>query len=98
MMFGEKWAKGVGVGLNTADNMPKMAMITQALATFGLAWLVGITAGQEALLTVLLIIFTLALFVVSNGKFAQKSNYAVVVEGSFIVAMGIVMIICQGIF
>lgn len=97
-LFGTKWAEGVGVDLGAASKMPAAAMVTQLAATFLLAWLVGITAGQNALLTIILIALMAVLFVVSNGLFAKKSNYAIGVEGGFIAAMTVLMIIVQGIF
>lgn len=97
-MFGKPWAEGVGVELADGSEMPAMAMITQALGTFCLAWLVGITAANNSLLTCILMIAMLVLLIVSNGKYAQKSNTAVVIEGAYIVAMAVVMIICQAIF
>ncbi|MGK0298744.1 MAG: hypothetical protein ACI9XC_002367 [Gammaproteobacteria bacterium] len=97
-LFGKKWAEGVGVEMGDASTMPVFAMVTQALGTFGLAWLFGITAASEALLTIILVLITLILLIVSNGKYAQKSNIAVAIEGSYIFTMGIVMIICQGVF
>ncbi|MGY8815020.1 MAG: hypothetical protein ACKVHQ_09955 [Gammaproteobacteria bacterium] len=63
-----------------------------------MAWLFGITAASEALLTIMLVLITLILLIMSNGKYAQKSNAAVAIEGSYIFAMGVVMVICQGIF
>jgi Protein of unknown function (DUF1761) len=97
-LFGTKWAEGIGVELSSASSMPATAMVTQLIATFLLAWLVGITAGQNALLTTILIELTIIFFLVSNGLFAKKSNYAIGVEAGFVAAMTIVMIIVQGIF
>lgn len=98
MLFGKKWAEGSGVELGSASSMPIAAMITQLVSTFLLALLVGITAAQNALGTVILIVLTVTGFVVSVGLFVKKSNFAVMVDGGFIVAMGVVMVIIQGIF
>ena len=97
-MFGLAWAKGVGVSFEGECEMPVFAMFIQAGGTFCLAWLVGIAARSDALLTVVLIFVTVILLIASNGKYAQKSNTAVVIEASYIFVMGIVMMICQGIF
>ncbi len=97
ILFGRKWAEGSGVELGTASSMPVAAMATQLISTFLLAILVGITAAQNALTTAILILVTLAGFVMSMGLFVKKSSYAVAVDGSFIVVMGIVMIIIQAI-
>lgn len=97
ILFGRKWAEGSGVELGTASSMPIAAMATQLISTFVLAILIGITASQNALTTAILILVTLAGFVMSMGLFVKKSTYAVAVDGSFIVVMGIVMIIIQAI-
>lgn len=97
-MFGKKWAEGVGVDMENCGSMPVFAMVTQALGTFGLAWLFGITAASNALLTIVLILLTVILLIVSNGKYAQKSNAAVAIEAAYIFVMGVIMLVCQGIF
>ncbi len=97
-VFGTRWAKGVGVSLEDSGKMPVAAMVTQALTTFGLSWLIGITAASNALGLALLIIVTIELFIVSNGKFAQKSNDAISIEAGYILAMGFIMIVCQAIW
>ena len=96
--FGKKWAEGVGVSLDDAGGMPVCALVTQALGTFCLAWLFGITASSNALLTIILVLVTLILIVVSNGKFSKKSSTAIRIEATYIVAMGVVMVVCQAIF
>lgn len=97
-LFGVKWAEGVGVEMGSADNMPAAAMGAQLLGTFLLSWLVGITAGQNALLTIILIALAIIVFIVANGLFAKKSTYAIGTEAGFIAAMTVLMIVVQGIF
>jgi Protein of unknown function (DUF1761) len=97
-MFGKTWAEGSRVSMQGAGAMPAFAMVTQALGTFGLAWLFGITAAGSKLLTIILVLATLILLIVSNGKYAQKSNAAVGIEAAYIVAMGVIMFIGQMIF
>jgi hypothetical protein len=97
-LFGTKWAEGSGVELGAATGMPVAAMVTQLVATFLLAWVVGITAARNALATIVLIVIMLALFIAGNGLFGKKSHYAIGVEAGFIVVMAIVMIVVQGIF
>ncbi len=97
-IFGKKWAEGVGVDMENCGDMPIFAMATQALGTLGLAWLFGIMAVSNALLTIVLILLTVILLIVSNGKYAQKSNAAVAIEAAYIFVMGVIMLVCQGIF
>ncbi|MDH3703221.1 MAG: DUF1761 domain-containing protein [Alphaproteobacteria bacterium] len=94
--FGTKWAEGVGVSLAGSAEMPIAAMAFQALATFFLAWTVGITAVNNALFTMILIVVTILLLMTAAGLFAKKSTYAITVEMGFVVAMTVIMVVCQG--
>ena len=94
-LFGPKWAEGVRITFDENMKPPAAAMITQALATFLLAWTVGVTAANDALLTIILIVATIVLLLVANGYFCQKNGYARFTEAGYIVAMAIVMIVCQ---
>lgn len=97
-LFGEKWAEGVGLDLQKASKMSVPAMIFQALGTFLLAWVVGVTAKNDALLTIVLVAVTFAVLMMAGGYFSQKSAYARHTESSFVLVMVAIMIICQGIF
>ena len=99
-VFGAKWAKGVGISLDdascsVADQIPPM--ITQAIGTFLLAWVVGITAFHNALHTLILITLTIVALVVAGGLFAKKSANAITVEATYIIAMVIIMVITHAI-
>jgi hypothetical protein len=96
MLFGPKWAEGSGVKMGEASEMPKFAMASQFAALFCLALVIGITATVSALWTAILAIVAAALFVVSSGAFLKKSNFAMAVDGGYILASGVVMIIVQG--
>ena len=97
-MFGVKWAAAIGVDLGTASDMPVGAMVTQAIGTFLLSWVVGITAANEALLTIILVVLTIVVLQVSGGLYTKKKQPALIIDAGFVVAMAIVMIICQGLF
>jgi hypothetical protein len=97
MLFGKRWAEGVGVELGSASSMPVGAMAAQLVGTFLLAWLFGITAANDALLTIILVVLTIAAFVMAGGLFAKKSSYAVTVETTYIIAIGVVMFLVQAI-
>ena len=94
-LFGTKWAEGVGVSLAGSAEMPVAAMVLQALGTFSLAWIVGVTAVNNALFTMILFVVTLVLLMTAGGLFAKKSSYAIAVEAGFVVAMTVIMVICQ---
>jgi hypothetical protein len=97
LLFVKKWVEGINVKPNPNAKMPIAAMIMQLIATFLLAWLVGIGAAHNALaMTILIVIAIIALFV-ANGLFGSKSNHAIAIEGGFVAAMAIVMTVVQAI-
>lgn len=96
-LFGPKWAEGVGVKPGDAKSMPMAPMILQAIGTFLLAWLVGVTAGNNALATIILVALTFMVLQAASGKFTGKSDYAIATEVGFTAAMVLLMIIVQGI-
>jgi len=98
-LFGTKWASGNNIDISAgADKMPAVPLLIQVIATFLLAWLIGVTAASHALLTAILILVTAAMLIAGNGAFAKKSSAAIWIESTFVLAMGLVMIVCQGIF
>ncbi|MGR3661463.1 MAG: DUF1761 domain-containing protein [Paracoccaceae bacterium] len=96
-MFGKGWAEGSKVELGAADSMPMFAMIAQVVALFLLALVIGITATTDALITAIIAILAAAAFAVSGGAFIKKSQYAITIDGLYIVVAGIIMIAAQGI-
>jgi hypothetical protein len=97
MLFGRKWAEGIGVELGSASGMPVGAMVSQVVAIFLLAWLFGVTAADGALFTIILVVLAIAAFIFSNGMFARKSMYAIWTEVGYIIAMAVVMFVVQAI-
>lgn len=72
-------------------------MITQAIGTFLLDWLVGIMASHNALLTLILITLTIVVLVIAGGLFVKKSANAITIEAAYIVAMVVIMVITHAI-
>jgi hypothetical protein len=97
-LFGTIWAAGVGVSFDDASGLPVMAMITQAVGTFLLAWVVGVTAASNALLTIILIVVAMVTLMAAGGMYAKESGKVIAINTGFVVAMTIIMIVCQGIF
>lgn len=96
-LFATKWAQGVGVNINDNSGPMGMAMFAQAVSTFLLAWVIGITATTNSLGFAILIALTIAAIVKANGLFVQKSHYAIGVEVGYILAMVAVMIAAHAI-
>lgn len=97
LLFRKPWAEGHGLGA-PPDRQPVGAMVLQAVGTFLLAWLFGITAGQEHLLTIIMVVLCIAAFLGANALFTLKSGKVVAIEGGYIIAMGIVLFLSQAIF
>ncbi len=98
LLFGQKWADGVGVEMNTADKMPFGAMGMQLLGLLLMSWFVGVTAKTEALLTVILGTVAFAVLAASGSLFARNSSAAAWINAGYWIIALIVMIISQGIF
>lgn len=96
-LFGKKWAAAVGAEGKEKASSP-IAMVFQAIGTFMLAWLVGITAAQNALLTIILVVLTFIALQVAGGLFSQKRGIAIAIDAGFVCTMALIMIISQGIF
>jgi hypothetical protein len=73
-LFATKWMAGNGLKMEDMTGPPIAAMMVQAVGTFMLAWIVGITAAQNALLTVILIVLTIVVLMVSGGLYIQKNR------------------------
>jgi hypothetical protein len=95
LIFVKKWIEGINVKPNPDAKMPAAAMVMQLIATFLLAWLVGIGAAHNALAMTILIAVTIIALFVANGLFGSKSNHAIAIEGGFVAAMAVVMIAVQ---
>ncbi|PCI29426.1 twitching motility protein PilT [Candidatus Wolfebacteria bacterium] len=96
-MFGKKWMKGVGLTAKDA-NSPAHALFAQAVSTFLLAWVIGVTATTNSLSLAILIALTLSVTIKANGLWAQKSRYAIAVESSYILVMAVIMIAAHALF
>lgn len=97
-LFGVKWAEGSGVEMNTADKMPMDAMGAQALGLLLMSWFVGVTAANNALLTVILATIAFAVLQWSGNTFSGKTTYARNVDAGYWIAALAVMIVAQGVF
>jgi hypothetical protein len=97
-LFGVKWAEGSGVKLNTADNMPMTAMVTQGVGLLLMSWFVGVTANSNALYTVILATIAFTVLAFSGNAFSGKSSYARLVDAGYWIGSLVIMMICQGVF
>lgn len=97
-MFGEKWAEGVGINTEEGGGQPVPALVLQFIGTLLMAWVIGITAANEALLTAGLIVVTITVLLTAGSLFHQNNRFAVTTESGFVVVMAVIMILCQALF
>ena len=93
-VFGTAWASGSGVDLGGSP--PAIAFVAQIVGLIALALVIGMTATISFLGTALLAILAAAALVVSGGAFLKKSGPALVVDGGYIFAAGVLIIVAQG--
>lgn len=96
-LFGPKWAEGVGVEMGTASEMPVAAMLMQVIGLLLMSWFVGVTAANNALLTVILATLAFTVLGYSGGLFTKKSSYARNVDAGYWILALVVMVIVQGV-
>ncbi|GJM13143.1 MAG: hypothetical protein DHS20C12_15460 [Pseudohongiella sp.] len=97
MMFGEKWAAGVGIQIGADSPQPKAALVLQLLGTFLFAWLIGIAFAREAVMLACLIALTITVLMTASGLFDGNGRYAAVAEGLFPVAMFVIMVLTHAV-
>lgn len=98
MLFGKKWAEGHGIDLGSASEMPMAAMATQLVGLFLMSWFVGVTAVNDALLTVVLATLAFTVLGYSGGMFGKQNTYVRNVNAGYWIVSLIVMFISQAIF
>ena len=96
-LFGLKWALGAGLDPKGPAKPPVAGIIVQAIGTMLLAWLVGVTAANNALATIILAALTLIALMAAGGLFTSKSSYAITAETTYVAVMVVIMIVVQGI-
>lgn len=97
-LFGPKWAKGNGIEMGTANDMPVGAMAAQLIGLFLMSWFVAVTAVSEALLTVILATLAFTILAYSGGLFAKKPTNVRNIDAGYWIVSLVIMIICNGIF
>ena len=95
-IFGTVWAKG-SHDIKLPPTPPYAAMALQLLGTFLMALLIGATETVQDLPTAVVAVLAIAALQLSGSLFSQKTPAAALVDGGFVVAMGVVMIAAQAV-
>ncbi len=96
LLFGRAWAAG-SHGIEPPASPPVAAMILQFLGVVVLALIVGITETDQAIITAIGAILAVALYVSGMDLFSQKSGKAVIVDGGYVIASGVLMILAHAV-
>jgi hypothetical protein len=94
-LFGKSWAAG-SHNIQPPASPPFAAMGIQLIGTALLALVVGITETNEAIMTAIGAILAVAFVVAGMDLFSQKSNKATIIDASYVVISGALMILAQG--
>lgn len=91
-LFGNIWAKGVGIKMDGEMDGAFKAMLAQAVWTFLLAWVIGVFAKMDALYTTGLVVLAIITYNKASGYFTKKSYAAIAIESGFILLMAVIMV------
>ena len=94
--LGKIWAEGVGVGLSPPEKFPALAMGMNTLGLFLMSWFVGVTATNNALLTVILATVAFAMLNGAHTLFNAATKGAAAVAMSYWLVALLLMIASQG--
>ncbi len=94
MLFGKAWSTG-SHNIQPPDSPPVAAMVVQLAGTFALALVIGLTETYQAIGAAITAILATALLVAGMDLFSQKTGKATMIDASYIVVSGVLMIAAQ---
>ena len=95
-IFGKAWSAG-SHNITPPASLPLVAMAAQLIGTFLMALAIGATETVQDLPAAVVLILAIAALQFGGSLFSQKSTGAALIDGGFVVAMGVVMIGAQAI-
>ena len=95
LLFGKRWSAG-SHNIVAPASPPLAAMAAQLGGTFLMALVIGVTAATDALILAIIVILAMAGLQLGSSLFGQKSGAAALIDAGLVVAMGVVMILMQG--
>ena len=95
-IFGKAWSAG-SHNITPPAQMPLAAMAAQLVGTFLMATAIGATETVQDLATAVVLILAIATLQLGSALFSQKSTTAALIDGGYVVAMGVIMIAAQAI-
>ncbi len=70
----------------------------QVVATFLLAWIIGICETRQGFFEAVLVVVAITVFLAGDGVRTGKSSAGIVRDGGLVLTMGVVMVLAQVIF
>ncbi len=95
-IFGKAWSAG-SHNITPPATLPMGAMAAQLIGTFLMALAIGATETIQDLPTAVVVILAIAGLQLGGSLFGQKSTAAALIDSSFVLAMGVVMIAAQAV-
>ena len=95
LVFGSKWADGVGLKERTQAGFSFYALVCQFFAVLLLAWINSLIMGNGSLVFIFLISLTIFFFVLTANLMSDNSNYSSLVEATFVFAITLIMTACN---
>lgn len=94
LLFGKSWSTG-SHDIQPPASPPIAAMVVQLAGTFALALVIGMTETYQAIGAAIMAIVATALLIAGMDLFSQKSGKATLIDASYIVVSGVLMIAAQ---
>ena len=95
-LFNRAWSSGHGLS-GPPERLPLAAMAIQAAGLFLLAWLFGITAAREQLLTIGLVVLAIMALMGSGTLFALRPARVAAIETGYVLAAAVLLFLAQAI-
>lgn len=94
-LFGQKWGEGIGIKIGPGHKQSVMGLVSQFFGTLLLAWIVGLAVGNGSIASVVLITLAIFFIVIASNLMGEHTLYASLVEGGFVIAMAVIMVMCN---
>lgn len=95
LLFGKKWAEGVGVETGPDNPQPVPALVMQLLGTFLLAWVIALADVLGAYSAAVLIVLAASTLLIAANLFSEHSLASSLIQGLFVIVMAVIMVVCN---
>lgn len=93
----KRWAEGTRISSEPPEKMPMAPLLTNAVAIFLLALVIGLTETTQSIGVAVLAILAAGAYVANTGAWAQKTGFAIGVDVLYVLGSGVLMILAHAI-